>query len=130
MSAHGNPRLEVGAAAGLTLAVVATRWHEEITDQLVECALRVAAQGGVTEPAIVKVAGAMELAVVAQELARTHDAVVALGVVVRGDTPHFDYVCDAVTAGLTRVALDERTPVGNGVLTTENLDQALARAGF
>jgi 6,7-dimethyl-8-ribityllumazine synthase len=130
MSAHGNPRLEVGAAAGLTLAVVATRWHEEITDQLVECALRVAAQGGVTEPAVVKVAGAMELAVVAQELARTHDAVVALGVVVRGDTPHFDYVCDAVTAGLTRVALDERTPVGNGVLTTENLDQALARAGF
>ena len=64
-----------------------------------------------------------------QELARTHDAVVALGVVVRGGTPHFEYVCDAVTAGLTRVALDERTPVGNGVLTCNTHAQAVERSG-
>ena len=66
---------------------------------------------------------------VAQALARNHDAVVALGVVIRGGTPHFEYVCDAVTAGLTRVALDESTPVGNGVLTCDTQEQALDRSG-
>ncbi|WP_127783125.1 6,7-dimethyl-8-ribityllumazine synthase [Rhodococcus sp. X156] len=130
MSGEGNPELVPADAAGLTLAVVATRWHAEITDQLVGCALRVAEQAGVRSPTTVRVAGAVELPVVAQQLARTHDAVVALGLVVRGGTPHFEYVCDAVTSGLTRVALDEGTPVGNGVLTTETMDQATDRAGF
>jgi 6,7-dimethyl-8-ribityllumazine synthase len=130
VSGHGNPEIDPGVATGLTLGVVATRWHAELTEQMLGCALQVAAHAGVTDPTTVRVAGAVELAVVAQELARSHDAVVALGVVVRGDTPHFDYVCDAVTMGLTRVALDERTPVGNGVLTTETLDQAMQRAGF
>ena len=78
---------------------------------------------------MVRVPGTIELPVVCQELARTHDAVVALGVVVRGGTPHFEYVCDAVTAGLTRVALDERTPVGNGVLTCNTHEQAVERSG-
>jgi len=72
----------------------------------------------------------MELPVVAQALARRADAVVALGVVVRGDTPHFDYVCNAVTDGLTRVSLDEETPIGNGVLTVNTEQQALDRAGL
>jgi 6,7-dimethyl-8-ribityllumazine synthase len=76
------------------------------------------------------VLGAIEILVVAQELARTHDAVVALGVVIRGQTPHFDYVCDAVTQGLTRVSLDEATPVANGVLTTNDEEQAIDRAGL
>jgi 6,7-dimethyl-8-ribityllumazine synthase len=67
--------------------------------------------------------------VVCQELATRHDAVVALGAVIRGGTPHFEYVCDAVTAGLTRVALDERTPVGNGVLTCDTKAQAVERSG-
>jgi 6,7-dimethyl-8-ribityllumazine synthase len=78
----------------------------------------------------VRVAGAVELPVVAQALAKGHDAVVALGVVIRGGTPHFEYVCDAVTAGLTRVALDTHTPVGNGVLTCDTEEQALDRAGL
>lgn len=129
MSGHGNPELQAGAAAGLTLAVVATRWHTEISEQLLACALRIAEQAGVVEPTTVRVAGAIELPVVAQELARTHDAVVALGVVIRGGTPHFEYVCDAVTAGLTRVSLDARTPVGNGVLTCDTREQAVARSG-
>lgn len=77
-----------------------------------------------------RVVGALELPVVVQKLARTHDAVVALGCVVRGGTPHFDYVCESVTAGLTRIALDEATPVGNGVLTTDTEQQAIERAGF
>ena len=76
-----------------------------------------------------QVAGAIELPVVAQELARQCDAVVALGAVVRGGTPHFDYVCRSVTDGLTRVALDEGTPVGNGVLTCDTVEQAVERAG-
>ena len=74
--------------------------------------------------------GAVELPVVVQAAAASHDAVVALGVVVRGGTPHFEYVCEAVTYGLTRVALDSRTPVGNGVLTTDTIEQALDRAGL
>jgi 6,7-dimethyl-8-ribityllumazine synthase len=79
---------------------------------------------------VVRAPGAVELPVVAQALAERHDAVVALGVVIRGGTPHFEYVCDAVTAGLTRVALDTHTPVGNGVLTCDTEEQALARAGL
>ncbi|MEU4767189.1 6,7-dimethyl-8-ribityllumazine synthase [Actinosynnema sp. NPDC023794] len=130
MSGEGRPEDVVPDAAGLTLGVVATRWHTKITDNLVERALAAAAKAGVASPTVVRVAGAVELPVVAQELARTHDAVVALGVVIRGGTPHFEYVCDAVTAGLTRVALDSSTPIGNGVLTTNDEDQALARAGF
>ncbi|WP_033440733.1 6,7-dimethyl-8-ribityllumazine synthase [Saccharothrix sp. NRRL B-16314] len=130
MSGEGRPEADVPDAAGLTLAVVATRWHTRITDNLVERALSAAAKAGVVSPTVVRVSGAVELPVVAQELARTHDAVVALGVVIRGGTPHFEYVCDAVTAGLTRVALDSATPVGNGVLTTNDEEQALARAGF
>jgi Riboflavin synthase beta-chain len=68
--------------------------------------------------------------VIAQALARRHDAVVALGVVIRGETAHFDYVCRAVTDGLTRVALDESTPVAHGVLTVDTVDQARQRAGL
>ncbi|RKT56380.1 6,7-dimethyl-8-ribityllumazine synthase [Saccharothrix australiensis] len=130
MSGEGRPEAVVPDAAGVSLAVVATRWHEKITSQLVERALAAAAKAGVAAPAVARVAGAVELPVVAQELARTHDAVVALGVVIRGGTPHFEYVCDSVTAGLTRVALDTSTPVGNGVLTCDTEEQALARAGF
>jgi 6,7-dimethyl-8-ribityllumazine synthase len=101
-------------ARGLTVGIVAARWHEEITDQLVARAVR---------------AGSLEIPVVVQALARRCDAVVALGAVIRGETAHFDYVCDSVTAGLTRISLDEQVPVGNGVLTCESLDQAVDRSG-
>ncbi|MBB5959085.1 6,7-dimethyl-8-ribityllumazine synthase [Saccharothrix tamanrassetensis] len=130
MSGEGRPESAVPDAAGVRLAVVATRWHEGITSRLVSRALEAAAQAGVESPTVARVAGAIELPVVVQELARTHDAVVALGVVIRGGTPHFEYVCDSVTAGLTRIALDTSTPVGNGVLTCDTEEQALARAGF
>jgi 6,7-dimethyl-8-ribityllumazine synthase len=129
MSGDGRPALEIPDATGLRLAVAATRWHGEIVEVLLERALAVAAKAGVEPPTVVRVAGTIELPVVCQELARGHDAVVALGVVVRGGTPHFEYVCDAVTAGLTRVALDEGTPVGNGVLTCNTHEQAVARSG-
>jgi 6,7-dimethyl-8-ribityllumazine synthase len=130
MSGGGHAELGPVDAAGLRLGIVVTRWHQELTDQLLDRALATASLSGVTDLVTARVAGAMELPVVAQELARHCDAVVALGVVVRGGTPHFEYVCDAVTAGLTRIALDEGTPVGNGVLTTNTEEQARDRAGF
>jgi 6,7-dimethyl-8-ribityllumazine synthase len=130
MSGEGRPRLPVVDAANLALAIAGTRWHPEITDSLVERATIAAKESGVEDLLVVRVAGAVELPVIAQELARHYDAVVCLGAVVRGGTPHFEYVCDAVTAGLTRVALDARTPVGNGVLTCNTLQEARDRCGL
>ena len=130
MSGQGRPDLATVEAAGLTLAIAATRWHGEITDSLVDRAVAAAKACGVTDPLVVRVAGAVELPVVAQELARRYDAVACLGAVIRGGTPHFEYVCDAVTAGLTRVALDEGAPVGNGVLTCNTIEQARDRSGL
>ena len=130
MSGQGRPELATVDAAGLSLAIAATRWHAEITDSLVDRATAAAKACGVTDALVVRVAGAVELPVIAQQLAASHDAVVCLGAVIRGGTPHFEYVCDAVTAGLTRVALDRGTPVGNGVLTCNTIEQARDRSGL
>ena len=118
MSGAGAPAMEPIDARGLTLGIVAARWHTEISDSLLARAVACAEASGIAAPTVVRVAGALEI------------PVVALGVVVRGGTPHFDYVCDSVTAGLTRVALDAGTPVGNGVLTTDGEQQARDRAGL
>jgi 6,7-dimethyl-8-ribityllumazine synthase len=126
----GVPDLPALDATGLRLAIVASTWHSQICEALLACACKAAAESGIDNPTVVRVLGAIEIPVVAQELARNHDVVVALGVVIRGETPHFDYVCDAVTQGLTRVALDTSTPVANGVLTCNTEEQALARAGL
>jgi 6,7-dimethyl-8-ribityllumazine synthase len=128
-SPHGRGAVPVDAS-GLRLAIVATRWHQEITDSLVARGTAAALACGIPDPLVVRVPGAIELPVVAAELARHHDAVVCLGAVIRGGTPHFTYVCDSVTAGLTRVALDARTPVGNGVLTCDTLESARDRSGL
>jgi 6,7-dimethyl-8-ribityllumazine synthase len=130
MSGAGAPADRRLDARGVSLAVVATRWHDEIADALLTSALRTAALCGVDEPTVVRVSGAVELPVLAQALAGRHDAVVALGLVLRGGTPHFEHVCNAVTYGLTRVALDSHTPVGNGVLTCDTQEQARARSGL
>ena len=126
----GVPEVPPLDATGLRLAIVASTWHSEICDALLAGARKVASESGIDNPTVIRVIGAIEIPVIAQELARNHDAVVALGVVIRGQTPHFDYVCDAVTQGLTRVSLDASTPVANGVLTTNTEEQALDRAGF
>ena len=130
MSGAGIPDVPEMDASDVRLAIVTSTWHPQICEALMDGALRVAEQSGVAAPTVVRVHGAIEIPVVAQELTRNHDAVVALGVVIRGETPHFDYVCDAVTQGLTRVSLDSATPVANGVLTTENEPQDLDRAGL
>jgi 6,7-dimethyl-8-ribityllumazine synthase len=132
VSGEGRPdvQLDLSDCKALKLGIVSTKWNAHITDVLLERALAAAREAELEEePTVVRVAGAIELPVVVQALARNHDAVVALGVVIRGGTPHFEYVCDAVTAGLTRVALDEGTPVGNGVLTCDTEEQALDRSG-
>ncbi|HUA42815.1 MAG TPA: 6,7-dimethyl-8-ribityllumazine synthase [Streptosporangiaceae bacterium] len=129
MSGAGRPDGQVVDATGLTVAIAATRWHAEITDQLVDRALAAARACGIPDARLIRVPGAVELPVVAAELARRHDAVACLGAVIRGGTPHFNYVCDAVTYGLTRVALDAGTPVGNGVLTCDTVQQARDRSG-
>jgi len=130
VSGAGRPGSEAVDAGGLTLALVAARWHAEITDSLVERALAAAKACGIDDPLLVRVPGAVELPVVAAELAASHDAVACLGAVIRGGTPHFEYVCDAVTYGLARVALDAGTPVANGVLTCDTLEQARQRSGL
>jgi 6,7-dimethyl-8-ribityllumazine synthase len=129
VSGAGRPQGQVVDASGLTLAIAATRWHAEITDTLLERAEAAAKACGIAEPLVVRVPGAAELPVVAAELARRHDAVACLGAVIRGGTPHFEYVCSSVTYGLSRIPLDTGTPVGNGVLTCDTTAQAVDRSG-
>jgi 6,7-dimethyl-8-ribityllumazine synthase len=131
MSGEGRPDGAAVDARGLTLAIAATRWHAEITGPLVDRAVAAARACGVDSPVVVRVAGAVELPVVAAALlGQGFDAVACLGAVIRGGTPHFEYVCDAVTAGLTRVALDTGKPVGNGVLTCNTIEEARDRCGL
>lgn len=116
-------------ATGLRVGVVVSRFNEFITEQLASGALQTLEQRGCRNITLVKVPGAWELALAAKALAAHCDAVVALGAVVRGDTPHFDYVAQGATDGLNRVCLDTNVPVAFGVLTTDNLQQAMDRAG-
>lgn len=132
MSGHGAPTLSLDNPdlAGLRLAVVAASWHTQIMDGLVDGALRAAAEAGIAAPTLVRVPGSFELPVAAAKLAETHDAVVALGVVIRGGTPHFEYVCEAATVGLTDVSVRTGVPVGFGVLTCDTEEQGIDRAGL
>ncbi|AWB88559.1 6,7-dimethyl-8-ribityllumazine synthase [Homoserinimonas hongtaonis] len=129
MSGEGSPTLSVDGR-GLSITIVAGRWHEVITEGLLAGARRVLDAAG-AEVAIVRVPGSFELPVVAKAaLESGADAVVALGVIIRGGTPHFEYVSAAATDGLTRVALDTGKPVGFGLLTLDDEQQGLDRAGL
>ncbi len=131
MSGAGAPASQTFDASGLKVAVVAASWHVQVMDGLVAGAERALSAYGIADPEIIRVPGTFELPVVAAALAREgYDAVVALGVVIRGGTPHFDYVCSAATDGLTRVSVDHAMPVGFGVLTCDTDAQALDRAGL
>ncbi|MFI6981367.1 6,7-dimethyl-8-ribityllumazine synthase [Embleya sp. NPDC050154] len=130
MSGAGAPKLTVEGCRDLRVGVVAAQWHTAVMDGLVDGALKALSELGITEPTLIRAPGAFELPVLAKALAGSgHDAVVALGVVIRGGTPHFEYVCSAATDGLTRVALDTGVPVGFGLLTCDTEEQALDRAG-
>jgi 6,7-dimethyl-8-ribityllumazine synthase len=131
VSGAGSPQaLDLSGAHELRVGIVAACWHATVSQGLLDGALRALTAVGVDEPTVVRVPGAFELPLVASALTRTHDAVVALGVVIRGGTPHFEYVCHAATDGLARVAVDTGVPIGFGLLTCDDERQALARAGF
>lgn len=130
MSGHGSPGSEVTGFAGTRAVIVASSWHTTVMDGLIAGASRVIKEAGLT-PELHRVPGTFELSIAAREAALSGaDVVVALGVVIRGGTPHFDFVCNAATDGLNRVALDTGVPVGFGVLTCDDEQQALDRAGL
>ena len=129
MSGAGSPEIEIDGT-GLDIVIVAGRWHDVITDGLIAGATRVLEASG-ARYSLVRVPGSFELPVACKvALDNGADAVVALGVIIRGGTPHFEYVSAAATDGLTRVALDTGKPVGFGVLTLDDEQQGLDRAGL
>ncbi|HEY8457276.1 MAG TPA: 6,7-dimethyl-8-ribityllumazine synthase [Actinopolymorphaceae bacterium] len=131
MSGEGAPRFRVDDASDLRVAIVAARWHADVVEGLLAGAQRAVSDAGVRDVAVIRVPGSFELPVAAARLARSgFDAVVALGVVVRGGTPHFEYVCQAATVGLTQVSVETGVPVGFGVLTCNTVDEARDRAGL
>lgn len=131
MSGKGSPHLTLSDCQDLHVGVVASLYHERVMEGLLDGALRALREVGITDPTVLRAPGSFDLAVIARALAhRGYDAVVALGAVIQGGTPHFEYVCQAATEGLTRVAVDTGVPVGFGVLTCDSEDQALDRAGL
>ena len=130
MSSNGAPKMAIDAA-GIKVAIVVTSWHKEVTYGLLSGARRALHAAGNSDYKVIRVPGAFELPLGAQMAIKNGaEVVIALGVVIRGDTPHFDYVCDAATSGLTRVQLDSSVPIGFGLLTVANEQQALDRAGL
>ena len=131
MSGAGSPDDKPVDCHDLRVAVVAARWHEQVMDGLVAGAKRALDAYQVEQPSIVRVPGSFELPVVAGALAEHgYEAVVALGVVIRGGTPHFEYVCSAATNGLSQIAVNTGAAVGFGLLTCDTEEQALDRAGL
>lgn len=132
MSGHGAPqsKLQQLSTDDLSVAVVASSWHDEIMNGLLDGAARALRDARIDDAVTVRVPGSFELPVAAARLAQKYDAVVALGVVIRGGTPHFDYVCQAATLGLTDVATRSGVPIGFGVLTCDTEEQGIDRAGL
>lgn len=133
MSGAGAPQLNIEGASDLRIAIVSTQWHAELMAALLDGAHRGVRDAGVTSPPeVVVVPGAFELPVAAGVLARSgrFDAIVCLGLVIRGGTPHFEYVCEAATIGLTDVGTATGVPIGFGVLTCDNEQQAFDRSGL
>jgi 6,7-dimethyl-8-ribityllumazine synthase len=131
VTGSGSPDERVLDGHGLRVAIVSARWHAEVSDGLLAGAERALRDCKVEAAAVVRVPGAYELPVVAKALTgQRYDAVIALGVVIRGGTPHFEYVCRAASDGLARVAVDTGIPVGFGLLTCDTAEQALDRCGL
>jgi len=125
----GSPTLRVDGR-GLRVVIIAASWHATVMDGLIDGARRALSDAGVESVELVRVPGAFELPVACSRLVASYDAVVALGVVIRGGTPHFDYICQAATMGLVDISVRTGVPVGFGVLTCDDEQQALDRAGL
>ena len=129
--AGAPPTIDLGDYSSKKVAIISAQWHPEICDALVAGATRALEQGKVKKIKVVKVPGSYELPLAAQLLLQKgYDAAIVVGLVVRGETPHFDYICQGVTQGVMNVSLSLSKPIGFGVLMTENLEQARARAGL
>jgi 6,7-dimethyl-8-ribityllumazine synthase len=118
-------------AKGLKTAIVLSRFNSFITERLLEGALDALTRHGAGESKIVRVPGAWEMPIIAAELARQkqYDAIICLGAVIRGDTPHFDYVAGNAASGLAHLSVETGVPIAFGVLTTNTVEQAIDRAG-
>ena len=131
MSGSGAPQVDLPQSIDARIAIICAKWHHEISDALLSGAQRAANQAGVRQVQVEWVPGSFELPLAAQSLLDSgFDAVVVLGLVLRGETPHFDYVCDGVTRGVMDLMLKSGKPIGFGVLMCDTLEQALARAGL
>lgn len=131
MSGSNAPSLPLRGAGDVQVGVVAAQWHEQLADALVAGALKALKEAEAPEPVVLRVPGSFELPVGAAALVRAGcDAVIALGVVIRGETPHFDYVCQGVTAGLSKLGVTSGVPIGFGVLTCDSEEQAYQRSGL
>jgi 6,7-dimethyl-8-ribityllumazine synthase len=126
MSREGAPTFS-NMAKGAKVAIIASAWHNKIMDQLISGAEAELEKAEVSYE-VFRVAGAFEIPLACKVALEKYDAVVALGVVIRGDTPHFDYVCDAVTQGINSVILETKRPIGFGLLTVDTEEQALVRS--
>jgi len=131
MSGGGAPDYDfLPEYANYRVGIVAASWHEQIMDGLIDGSQRALFSAKVKDFQLIRVPGSFEIPIVARELAKAgFDAIVALGAVVKGGTPHFEYVAQGVTYGITKVALESGVPVGNGVLTCNTIMEALDRAG-
>ena len=130
MSGSGAPQLEV-SGEGLKVFVIASSWHTTIMDGLIAGASKELVRSGATDVTVWRVPGAFELPLAAElAIDKGAQVVIALGVVIRGETPHFDYVCDAATQGLTQVQINRKVPIGFGLLTVNTEQEALNRAGL
>ena len=126
-----SPKIEVTGLMDKKIGIVSSQWHPEICDALVAGAMRAITEAGISDVTLRKVAGSFEIPLAAQRLLDDGcDAVVTVGLVLRGETPHFDYVCQGVTSGVMDVMLSRSKPVGFGVLMCDDLDQAKARSGI
>ena len=124
------PIINLGDMSKFKVAVISASWHREICDALVDGAHRALSQAKIEINPVIYVPGSFELPLAAQfALDAGADAAVVLGVVVRGETPHFDYVCQGVTQGIMNLSLARSKPIGFGVLTVDTVTQAIARSG-
>lgn len=125
-----SPKINLAKLETARIAIISASWHREICDALVAGARRALQESGVKQIEVSHVAGSFELPLAAQyALKAGADAAIVLGVVLRGETPHFDYVCKGVTDGVMRVSLELDKPIGFGVLTVDTIEQAIARSG-
>lgn len=125
------PQIKLDDMSGFRVAVISASWHKGICDALVAGVHRALEAAKVKIEPVIYVPGSFELPLAAQyALDAGFDAAVVLGVVVRGETPHFDYVCQGVTDGVMKVSLERKKPIGFGVLTVDDVDQATARSGI